>query len=109
MNGDSFDAVLSSLRRRIVTLGFLSATAWSIATALLVLFTFALFDLVSDFSPAARIVAIAAALAAGIAAFLKTRTRTTASARQRQIAMRLDNCLRAGGEVLTGYELSTSS
>ncbi|MFM2094131.1 MAG: Chromosome partition protein Smc, partial [Planctomycetota bacterium] len=62
-----------------------------------------------DFSPTARIVAMAAALAAGMAAFRKTRSRTTESARQRQIAMRLDDCLHAGGEVLTGYELSTSS
>lgn len=109
MSVSSFDSTFQRLTNRLLTVGSLSGIAWGFCGSLLLLSAGFWIDLVWELSSVARVIAVVTSATAGIVLLVVFLTVAIRSAAQVLMVRRLDQTAETGGEIVTGYELQSSS
>ena len=107
MSASSFDHTFQILKRRVLAIGGATGATWGCCAAIGLLLANVWLDLVWDLSAAARVLALLAAVIAGLTllvcfiAIAIRRSQTSVLARQH------DDTAQTGGEIVSGFELQS--
>src|SRR6478672_705085 len=94
-------------RRRLLMVGLSSGVAWAITVMLGVLVAGVLADLLWELPPGMRVLVVAISVASGLTAVVVGLLMAWQAGVDPAIARQIDRAGGSGGEVLTGYELSS--
>ncbi len=98
---------LQQLRRRLLMVGFSAGALWGITVVIGVLVVGVIVDLLFDLPPTLRIAVLASCLLAGVAAAAVGVITAWRTSRDASLARQIDRVGGFGGQVLTGWELSS--
>lgn len=109
MSPNSFDDTFETLKHRVLAIGGASGATWGCSAAIGLLLASMWLDLVWDLSAAARLVAVLAAVIAGLTLLVSFVARAIRRAQDTVLARQLDETGETGGEIVSGFELQTTS
>ncbi len=107
MPPSSFDNTFQSLKRRVLAIGGASGATWGCCAAIGLLLASVWLDLVWDLSAASRLVAVLAAVIAGLTLLAWFVASAIRRAQASVLARRLDDTAETGGEIVSGFELQS--
>ncbi|MBC7815349.1 MAG: hypothetical protein IAG10_00455 [Planctomycetaceae bacterium] len=109
MSPNSFDDTFETLKHRVLAIGGASGATWGCSAAIGLLLAGMWLDLVWDLSAAARLIAVLAAVIAGLTLLASFVARAIRRAQDAVLARQLDETGETGGEIVSGFELQTAS
>jgi hypothetical protein len=109
MSPSSFDDTFESLKHRVLAIGGASGATWGCSAAIGLLLSSMWLDLVWDLSSAARLTAVLAAVIAGLTLLVYFVARAIRRTQEAVLARQLDDTGATGGEIVSGFELQSSS
>ncbi len=109
MSPSSFDDTFETLKHRVLVIGGAAGATWGCSAALGLLLASMWLDLVWDLSAAARLIAVLAAVIAGLTLLTSFVARAIRRAQDAVLARQLDETGETGGEIVSGFELQTTS
>ena len=109
MSPNSFDDTFETLKHRVLAIGGASGATWGCSAAIGLLLASMWLDLVWDLSAAARLIAVLAAVIAGLTLLVSFVARAIRRAQDAVLARQLDETGETGGEIVSGFELQTAS
>ncbi len=109
MSPNSFDDTFETLKHRVLAIGSASGATWGCSAAIGLLLASMWLDLVWDLSAAARLMAVLAAVIAGLTLLVSFVARAIRRAQDAVLARQLDDTGATGGEIVSGFELQSSS
>lgn len=109
MSPNSFDDTFESLKHRVLAIGGASGATWGCSAAIGLLLASMWLDLVWDLSAAARLMAVIAAVIAGLTLLASFVARAIRRAQDALLARQLDETGETGGEIVSGFELQAAS
>ncbi len=108
MSPSSFDSTFQTLKRRVLAIGGASGATWGCCAAIGLLLASVWLDLVWDLSAAARVIAVLAAVIAGLTLLVFFVASAIRRSQASVLARRLDDNAETGGEIVSGFELQST-